>query len=77
MDANDDRKVHARLPVVQLKGVPNPVVQIIVEATGEILYTVRSQTESFVPRVYAPGLYTIKAGQDKPDTLIAKGVAVP
>ncbi len=74
MDANDGRKVHAHLPAVKLDGVANPVVQIIAEATGEILYTVRSQTESFIPRVYAPGKYTIKAGKDKPDAVVAKGV---
>ena len=73
-DANDGRKVHAHLPAVKLDGVARPVVQIIAEATGEILYTVRSQTPSFTPRVYAPGKYTVKAGQDKPDTVVAKGV---
>ena len=55
MDANDGRKVHAHLPAVKLDGVVNPVVQVIAEATGEILYNVRSHTRSFVPRVYAPG----------------------
>lgn len=73
-DANDGRKVHAHLPEVRIEGVANPVVQVIAEATGEILYTVRSKTGSFKPRVYAPGRYTVKAGKDKPDTLIAKGV---
>lgn len=76
MDANDGRKVHARLPAVKLDGVPNPVVQVVAEATHEILYTVRSQSESFVPRVYAPGKYTVKAGKDKPDTVVAQGVEV-
>jgi hypothetical protein len=75
-DSNDGRKVHAHLPEVKLDGVSNPVVQVIAEATGEILYTVRSQTESFKPRVYAPGKYTVKAGKDKPDAVIAKGVVV-
>ena len=75
-DANDGRKVHAQLPPVKLDGIARPVVQVIAEVTGEILYTVRSQTESFVPRVYAPGKYTVKAGQDKPNTVIAKGVEV-
>jgi len=75
-DANDGRKVHGQLPEVKLDGVTNPVVQIIAEATGEILYTVRSQTESFQPRVYAPGKYTVKAGQNKPDTMIAKHIEV-
>jgi hypothetical protein len=61
---------------VKLDGVANPIVQVIAQASGEILYTVRSQTESFVPRVYAPGKYTIKAGKDKPDTVVAMGVEV-
>ena len=76
MDANDGRKVHAHLPAVKLDGVANPVVQVIAEATGEILYTVRSQAVSFTPRVYAPGKYTVKAGKDKPNTVVAKGIGV-
>ncbi len=75
-DANDGRKVHAQLPAVKLDGVENPVVQVIAEATEEILYTVRSQGASFTPRVYAPGKYTVKAGKDKPDTVVAKAVEV-
>jgi hypothetical protein len=58
----------------RIVGFANPVVQVIAESKGEIVYTVRSQTESFKPRVYAPGKYTIKAGKDKPDTVVAKGV---
>ena len=75
-DANDGRKVHAHLPEVKLESVANPVVQVIAETTGEILYTVRSQTARFTPRVYAPGKYTVKAGKDKPDALVANGVEV-
>jgi hypothetical protein len=75
-DVNDGRKPHAQLPPVKLDGIPRPVVQVIAESTGEVLYTVRAQTESFTPRVYAPGKYTIKAGRDKPDTVVAKGVEV-
>jgi hypothetical protein len=75
-DANDGRKVHAQLPEVKLEGVPHPVVQVIAEPNGEILYTVRSQTQSFSPRVYGPGKYTVKAGKDKPDTVVAAAVHV-
>jgi hypothetical protein len=46
-DANDGRKVHAQLPPVKLDGVPRPVVQVIAEATGEILYTVRAAGDTF------------------------------
>lgn len=75
-DSNDGRKVHAELPEVKLDGIANPVVQVIVESTDEILYTVCSQTESFKPRVYAPGKYTVKAGKDKPDTVVSRGLEV-
>jgi hypothetical protein len=61
---------------VKLEGVAHPVVQVIAESTGEILYTVRSQTESFKPRVYAPGKYTVKAGKDKADTVVHEGLVV-
>ena len=61
---------------LNLHGVTKPVVQVIAESTGEILYTVRSQTESFKPRVYAPGKYTVKAGKDKPDTVVSSGLEV-
>ena len=76
-DANDGRKVHAELAEVKLPEVKNPVVQVISESTGEILYTVRSQRESFKPRVYAPGKYTVKIGKDKPEQVIAKGIEIP
>ncbi|MCX6839588.1 MAG: hypothetical protein NTX35_17520, partial [Verrucomicrobia bacterium] len=75
-DANDGRKVHGELPEMKLDGIGNPVVQVIAEDCGEILYTVRSQTEAFKPRVYAPGKYTVKAGKDKPDTVVSSGLEV-
>ena len=49
------------------EGADNPVVQVIQDSTGDILYTVRVQGRSFQPRVYASGGYTIKVGRDKPD----------
>jgi hypothetical protein len=75
-DSNDGRKVHGHLPAQLFEGVTDPVVQVIAEATGEILYTVRVQGGSFKPRVYAPGKYTIKMGREKPDTVIASGIQV-
>ena len=67
MDANDGRKVAGWLPELVFEGAPNPVVQVIEEATGDILYTVRVQGGRFHPRVYAPGKYTVKIGREKPD----------
>jgi hypothetical protein len=56
--------------------IPRPVVQIIAETTGEILYTVRASRDTFTPRVYAPGKYTVKAGKDRLDAVVAQGVEV-
>ncbi len=67
-DANDGRKVAGWLPELVFEGAENPVVQVIEEATGEILYTVRVQGARFQPRVYSTGKHSIKLGTDKPDT---------
>lgn len=67
MDANDGRKVAGHLPELVFTGAANPVVQVIAEATGDILYTVRVAGDRFQPRVYAAGKYTVKIGRDRPD----------
>jgi hypothetical protein len=67
MEKNDGRKVVGFLPELVFKGEQNPVVQVIAEATGEILYTVRAKSGRFQPAVYAPGKYTIHLGKDKPN----------
>ena len=43
------------------------MVQVIEEATGEILYTVRAASNRFWAPVYASGNYTLKVGKQKPD----------
>jgi hypothetical protein len=67
MDENDGRKPVAWLPELVFTGTENPVVQVIEEKTGEIVYTVRPGANRFQPRVYAMGTYTVKIGRDKPD----------
>ncbi len=66
-DANDGRKVAGYLPEFVFDGTKTPVVQVIEEASGEILYTVRAAGGSFQPRVYSTGKHTVKIGRDKPD----------
>ncbi|MDF1859640.1 MAG: hypothetical protein P1U87_05460 [Verrucomicrobiales bacterium] len=73
MEDNDGRKKSHWLPVMEFKEA-NPVVQVITEADGEILYTVRIQGTSFQPAVYAAGTYTVKAGADKPDQVSIEGI---
>jgi len=67
MDANDGRKVAGYLPELVFEGTRNPVVQVIAEEGGEVIYTVRTRGDRFQPRVYAAGKYTVKIGPNKPD----------
>jgi hypothetical protein len=75
MQDNDGRRVTGHLPELRIRGAVNPVVQVIREADGEILYTQRITGRSFRPRVFAPGTYTIKVGRDRPDGWMRLGVA--
>lgn len=74
MDANDGRKIAGYLPELVFVGEKKPVIQVISETSGEILYTVRAQEGRFQPRVYAPGKYTVKYGPGKPDAGVVSGL---
>ena len=60
---NDGRKAIAYLPTLEIKGPSNPVVQVIRESDGEVLYTIRIQGNSYRPKVFTKGKYTIKIGE--------------
>lgn len=63
---NYGRKAVAWLPTVRVQGMENPVVQVIDESNGEIVYTLRIKGSEFRPKVFAKGKYTIKVGgQDR------------
>jgi hypothetical protein len=64
---NDGRKPIGYLPELVVTGVDRPVVQVIENASGEILYTVRSTSNRFLPPVYRAGEHTVKIGKDKPN----------
>ena len=74
MADNDGRKVKGYLPELTIKGVVDPVVQVISEANGDILYTQRVRGSSFRPHVYADGTYTVKVGRNLPDGWSASGL---
>ncbi len=67
MADNDGREPVAWLPELVFEGASDPVVQIVHENSGEILYTIRVPGNRFQPPVYAPGTYTIKIGRNRPD----------
>jgi hypothetical protein len=60
---NYGRKAVAYLPTIKVNGMTNPVVQVIDEADGEIVYTIRIEGTSLRPKVFKAGKYTIKVGE--------------
>jgi hypothetical protein len=73
-DANDGREVAGWLPTLQFAKGVRPVVQVIEDATGEVLYTTRAKGETFQPRVYSKGKHTVKIGRQKPTAKTLKGL---
>jgi hypothetical protein len=67
VDENDGRRPVAWLPELTFENAERPVVQVIADASGEILYTVRARSNPFQPAVYSQGSFTIKVGRDRPD----------
>ena len=54
------RSAPAHLPTLRISGATNPVVQIVDEASGEVVYTLRIAGTSWRPHVFSPGKYTVK-----------------
>jgi hypothetical protein len=65
--ANYEREPVAYLPALQVRGMHEPVVQVVEEASGEVVYTLRIQRPSeatpFRPSVFALGRYTLRVGE--------------
>ncbi len=72
---NYKRKAHSWLPEVKLQGMQQTVIQVIEEKTDEIVYSLRISGDSFQPRVFKSGSYTIKIGDpDKNKWEVIKGI---
>ncbi len=63
---NYRRKAVAWLPTIQVEGMANPVIQVIDEPSGEMVYTIRAMSNTWRPKVFREGSYTLKVGE--PDT---------
>lgn len=74
MSQNDGRKEFGRLPELRFTN-GSAVVQVVSEADGEVLYTVRPTGQAFRPPVYAPGQYTLRIGRNRPDQMTLTGIA--
>jgi len=53
----------AYLPELIVEGTERPVVQVVEEKTGNILYTLRIGGTRFQPWVFAPGSYTVRVAK--------------
>jgi hypothetical protein len=51
------------LPTLEASGMENPVVQVVDESSGEIVYTLRINGTSFTPMVFGDGAYTVHVGE--------------
>jgi hypothetical protein len=66
---NYGREAVAYLPTIQVRGMRNPVVQVIDESNDETIYTLRINGNSFRPKVFKKGKYTIKVGEPGTDKM--------
>ncbi len=76
MRDNDGRQVMGHLAELVFADAADPVVQVVREADGEILYTTRVLGKRFQPAVYGPGKYTVKVGLEKPDKVTFAGMEI-
>lgn len=51
------------LPRFDISGMENPVVQVVNDASGEVVYTLRIGGNSFTPMVFAEGPHTVHIGE--------------
>ncbi len=64
MQDNYAREAVAHLPTVEVTGLKNPVLEIVDEADGQLVYALRIRGTSHQPKVFKPnGSYTIKVGE--------------
>ncbi len=76
MEQNDGRSPVGHLPKLKFADGQRPVVQVVNENSGEVLYTRRVSGSSFQPPVYANGKYTVKVGDDLPDQALYSGLSI-
>jgi len=50
------------LPTLIIEGMEDPVVQVVSEAGGEVIYTLRIRGTRFTPRIFGPGSYGVGVG---------------
>ncbi len=60
---NYGREPYGYLPEIKVIGREDPVVQVIKQGSGKVVYTLRINGDSFRPQVFEQGRYSVKAGE--------------
>ena len=71
-DDNYGKQPVGWLPEVRVEGIVNPVIRVVREITGEVIYTLRIAGSSYQPKVFAFGNYRIEVGD--PDLGLLKTI---
>ncbi|MBN2450282.1 MAG: twin-arginine translocation pathway signal protein, partial [Lentisphaeria bacterium] len=70
------RAAAAYLPKLEITGATDPVVQVLDEGNGEVVYTLRIRGANFRPKVFRPGTYGLRIGEPDRDAWVTlTGVA--
>jgi len=59
-EANYGRRAFGYLPTLEIQGAEDPVVTVIDDATGQLVYALRIQGRTFRPKVFADGTYSVR-----------------
>ena len=59
---NYGREPEGWLPTIKISGDPDPVVEIINQTTGELVYIVRIKGNEFIPKVFSNDKFIVKVG---------------
>ncbi len=62
-ESNYARQPLAYLPTLEVRGKEDPVVQVIDECLGEVVYTLRIRGTRWRPKVFREATYTVKVGE--------------
>ena len=64
------RNVWGYLPTLAVEEQTEPPVVQVVDADGEIVYTIRIRGDRYTPRVFEPGLYTVRVIEADTEALL-------
>ena len=71
---NYGRKAKAYLPELQISGLDNPIIQVINQKNNEVIYTIRIKGNTWRPKVFEMGQYTVIIGDQKQNSKTIKDI---